>query len=258
MLNFIASVHIWRDADVKRAEEDWLFIQPDKTKDKLALFNYWSEKKRSGISDDATTAKLILDYDGGAKRADIEKRFERLDYLIYNSTGNSPEVDKFRIILSLKQPIIASDLRYYRNDKRFMQLFDGVDKSSFAIGRFFVRPSKYDKTRQLVTIDHNVGDPFDFYSEFEHRAHLEAWDKLLDTMRAQRQPTNITRREDIFDKWADEHYPVGTHYCDVCAFCLRAHSCGLDVYEAKLKFAERYAGGSKWEPNFVKFFNSIR
>lgn len=258
-VNVIKNVHVFRDAEVKRIDETWLLEQPNQSKDKLALFNYWSEKKRKSVSDEATTSKLVLDFDGGAKRHEIEERFNELDYIIYNSTGNklSEGIEKFRVIITLKDPVKAIDLRDARNEKKFIDFFDGCDKSSFAIGRFFVRPSRYDKDGQEVTITHHKGVPFDFYATFERKAHLAAWDALLDKMRASMAKPVYKKQEQIFDQWATEKFPAGVHYCDICSFCLRAHSCGLDVYEAKSRFAERYAGSSKWEPNFVKFFNSL-
>ena len=62
----------------------------------------------------------------------------------------------------------------------------------------------------------------------------------------------------VFKEWVDKTYPSGVHYSDICSFCRRAFSCGLDLNEAEEFFASIYVGNSKWRPNFRKVFNNER
>ena len=70
--------------------------------------------------------------------------------MMYSSAGNDSRngVEKFRVVLDLRQPVKASDLKWWRNRRSFREYFNGVDFSSFAIGRFFYRPGKRDKGRR--------------------------------------------------------------------------------------------------------------
>lgn len=84
-LNVIKNIHIFKNEDVYKEDESWLLVQPDLPKEQLGLFNYWDEKKRKDVSDDATTTRLVLDYDDGPRRADVEEQFKEFEYIIYNS-----------------------------------------------------------------------------------------------------------------------------------------------------------------------------
>ena len=259
-MNVISSIHVRRNDDVFVKSEDWLFMQPDVPKDKLGLFNYWSEKKRSSVSDNATMAKLVLDFDDGATRAEIEDRFAGLDYIIYNSTGNqaSKGIEKFRIIITLKEPVLASDLKYWRRSASFKQFVAGVDESSFAIGRFFYRPSKFDKDRAPVTVLCMPGEPLDFYERWPHHQIFQPWEDLKAQLLAAKSKPVTEKRADIFNAWVAKTYQAGTHYSDICAFCRRAYTCGLDAFEAEQIFAGIYAGHSKWQANFRKVYSTMR
>lgn len=149
-LNYIDDIRVSADEDVHVKDESILLVQPDRRKDKLGMFNFWSEKKRKNISDDAVCHRLVLDYDDGLPRAEAEEKFKGFSYMMYSSAGNDSRngVEKFRVVLDLRQPVKASDLKWWRNRRSFREYFNGVDFSSFAIGRFFYRPGKRDKGRR--------------------------------------------------------------------------------------------------------------
>lgn len=219
-----------------------------------------AKRSELGVSDDAVVQKFVLDYDNGAHRADVEKQFEEFSYIIYNSTGNSASqgIEKFRVILDLKEPVKAYDLTWWMNKKAFIDYFNGVDKTTFYRARFFYRASKYDADGDQVVISKHNGKPFDFYASF-HRV-FQPFEELKQKMaeEAYRKPKqDVKKMLDVFIKWAEDKYPAGTHYADICAFCRRAVSCGLDEMEAEAKFTEMYAGHSKWTPNFREVFYRI-
>lgn len=250
-VNFIENVHVSSNDKVwKMDEEKVLFRQPDKPKEQVGMFNYWDECKRSNISDDAKLLKLCIDYDDGARRADVENAFKNYDYIIYNSTGNkcSEGIEKFRLILALKDPIIASDLEHYRSFNKFKVIFHGCDFSSFAKGRFFYRPSKYDNDHEEVIIKHNEGKPFDFYSIFPHWVKNEAYERLINKLKF----GNI-RNLQTSDKYVNrfmEKIGYDLHYPDIPKFVLKAKYYEVEYNTAKQIFASKYAGNSKWEKNF--------
>lgn len=258
-MNIIKSRNISKDEFVHTAMIDWLYERPDLPKEELGLFNFWSEKKRSGVSDTATISYFVLDYDNGARRRDVEKKFAQYRYIIYNSTGNkeSDGIEKFRLILKLKEPISANDLRFWKNENKFKEFFKGVDESSFAVGRFFYRPSRYDKDRKEVIVTDHIGEDFDFNSIFTGRSGIEMFEKAKELMRPKPKEQH-GKNENMFDEWVSRKYPSGVHYSDICAFCLRANSCGLSEEEAEMKFEAAYAGHSDWKPNFRKVFGGIK
>ena len=185
-INIIKTIYETSNSRVFLRDEDWLFEQPNKKKEHLELFNYWSEKKRSKISDEATASKLVLDYDNGIKRAEVEEALKDYEYIIYNSTGNklSEGVEKFRVIVSLKEPVLASDIKHYKKD--LCKLFKGVDESTFTVGRFFCRPSKFDKDGAEVIVSKHDGALFDFYSSFSHYEVFQPFEELKAHLRASR------------------------------------------------------------------------
>ena len=251
MLNFIENVHATSNADVHRRDESCLFAQPDRPKEKVGMFNFWNEKKRSGLSNEASTEKLILDYDDGLTRADAENVFSDFSYIIYSSTGNNAKegVEKFRIILDLKEPIKAEDLKWWRNRRAFRKFFDGVDFSSFAIGRFFYRPSKYDKGGEEVKIVKHEGRAFDFYKMFPKHESCEMFDKIKAKML-----NGIVKKPKAIDydgihklkEWIASEFPSGVHRCDVPRVLNRAKWMNVDLNEAEQAFEEAYAGHCDW------------
>lgn len=251
-LNFIDNAHIAGDENVLKLEETKvLYAQPDKPKEQVGMFNYWDECKRSNISDDAKLLKLCIDYDDGARRADVESAFKDYDYIIYNSTGNkcSEGIEKFRLILTLKDPIIASDLEHWRTTNKFKVLFHGCDFSSFAKGRFFYRPSKYDKDHAEVIIKHNEGRPFDFYSIFPHWVKNEEFDRLVSKLKFGRIQT-LKTSDRYVSKFIEKIGEGGLHYPDIPSFILKAKFYEVEYSTAKDIFSSRYEGDSKWEKNF--------
>ena len=116
-----------RAQEVKYVEDfvEWLERRPDRPKAKLSLFNFWSERKRRNISDEATTSMLVLDYDHDVKREDVMNHLADLDYYIYSTSSNdlAHGKDRFRVILSLEEPVKASDLRHWRSQKSFAEFF---------------------------------------------------------------------------------------------------------------------------------------
>ena len=153
-VNYITVREVSDDNLVKRYYESIIFDQPDARKELAGMINYWNEKKRGDLSDDAKLYKLILDYDNCIPRKDVEKQFIDYEYIIYNSANNNAKtgVEKFRVILTLTEPIIAKDLSHWRKDennrKQLLKFFKGVDVSSFDVGRFFYRPTKHDAGRR--------------------------------------------------------------------------------------------------------------
>lgn len=132
-MNFIDHIHISNDEKVFKIGLKKFIEQPNVPKDRLGLINFWSEQKRSKFSDDAKLTMLSLDYDSGVRRRLIEEKFKKYCYIIYNSSSNSNEQNRFRMFIYLKDPVLASDLKHWRSNKIFNKIFTGCDKSSFAI-----------------------------------------------------------------------------------------------------------------------------
>ena len=250
-VNYIDRREVKGDCFVIRLDEEKVICkQPDRTKEAVGMFNYWDECKRGNLSDDAKLHRLVIDYDDGARRVDVEKQFEDYSYVIYNSTGNqlSKGIEKFRIIIQLKEPIIASDLEHWRTTDKFKKYFEGCDYSSFAIGRFFYRPSRYDKDHEEVKISFHKGEPFDFYEMFQHYVKNEAFEKIVNKMKFGNVCNLITS-----DKYVNrfmEKIGYDLHYPDIPKFVLKAKYYEVEYNTAKQIFASRYAGNSKWEKNF--------
>ena len=124
-------------------------------------------------------------------------------------------------------------------------------------GRFFYRPSKYDKERHPVEVLIHNGELLDFYSIFPRQEHFEPFDRLMSKLRYTEWEKQMKRSEgrnfaDVFTRWLDDKGPL--HYPDICAVVLRAQSCGVSFDTAMQMFKARYAGKSNWETNFEKFW----
>lgn len=259
-MNIIKTRKVWKNSDVKRIEDwkSWMLRQPDKPKDKLELFHFWSEKKRSGISDNATIDMLVLDYDDSAPRSAVEKQFSDYEYVIYNSSGNDSAagVEKFRVIIKLASPVKASDIRHWRRKRDFVEFFKGVDDAAFSIGQPFCRPSKYDKGGDEVVVKFHSGKPFDFYERWPHVNYFAPFEELKSRLQSKQFKPAKNAHPEWLEEWVDRKYPNGLHYSDICAFALRARSCGVAESEAENIFANHYAGNSSWRKNFRSVYRN--
>ena len=243
-LNYIKNFGIAGDGNVKLIDEQKiLFAQPDLPKTDLGMFNYWNEQKRGGYSDCAELRRLVLDYDSGITRAEIEDRFKDYAYICYNSSSNKIEHNKFRIILILKEPVDAYSLRYWRNRNSFKQMFDGIDLSSFSVGRFFYIPSKFDKDGNAVIVATHKGLPFDFYGLFPRRVKNEQFDDLVAKMKQSRRNYDaVENRLQILEKnSADKEY----HYINAWGFIHFAQRLGCTEQESLEIFMNHYAGNTE-------------
>ena len=255
-VNVIKNRHVMKDSEVYVCDEHMLYEQPHRPKEQLEMFNYWSEKKRSNVSDNAVDNRLILDYDDCIPRKDVEQQFEDYEYIIYNSANNDTKngVEKFRVILTLTEPILAKDMAYWRKDKdnrpKLLKFFKGVDISSFDVGRFFYRPSRCDKGGEAVIIKKHEGIPFDFYKHFP--APFEQFEKLKKQMKASRSAPreyeDIDPEEQLekYKTWFENEYPNGVHRCDVPRCKAKAKGLKVAFEAAEEVFAENYAGHSDW------------
>lgn len=254
-VNFIKNRKVSKNSEVFRVDEECIFVQPDKPKECLGMINYWSEKKRSDVSDEAVCTRMILDYDDEIPRAEVEEQFKDYEYIIYNSSSNklSEGIEKFRMILTLKTPVTADDLRFWKKKRkeRLAGFFKGVDLSSFDVGRFFYRPSRYDKDGAEVIIKKNEGAAFDFYAEFTsgERKLEEIKEKMKEKSE---RPYEVRKDESYedrlakFKRWLSSTYPEGVHRCDVPKILGYAMHNQIDLVEAESLFKEHYAGHTDW------------
>lgn len=261
-LNYWDDKYVTGDENVFKADaKKFLFAQPDKPKAKLALFNFWSEPTRSKCSYEATSPKLVIEYDNGKPREEVQEQLSDYDYLIYSTTGNSKSLglDKFRIILELKEPITLRDLE--QNRPNLASFFDGCDISSFC-WRGFHRPSRYDKDHDPVTIIEHEGEAFDFYSIFKHVKESDIYKEELNRKlmeMAKPHKTSSRSRPDKMIEWAKMKRHSNLHWIDVPGGVSTGKFWGLDCDEAFAIFWENYAGGSNEKAlraNFEKYWRT--
>lgn len=256
-VNFIPIKKTSGDENVSSLRaEDVIMRQPDASKLTAGLFNFCSEKKRGGISENATCSKLVLDYDNGMPRSKVMNLLKDYDYLIYSSTGNSKSLglDKFRIILELKEPVKYIDLKH--NKEKLLSYFEGVDDSTFDF-RFFVRPTAYDKDHDPVIILFHEGKPFDFYSFYTKT--FAPFEKLKQQM----QDAELRRRlhhkssQKHVDWYIDWLKARERHWTDILGAASKARMCGLDEDEGLSLFLQYYRGSQNEKSireNFRKCF----
>lgn len=266
LINIIPKVEVNGSYFPDKVEEiKMLTYQPDCLKGHIILYNYWDEAKRSQLSDDAKLYKLVLDFDNGAHREDVQDRFREYEYVIYNSTGNSKKehLEKFRMIVTLKEPVTALTLRHWYKQDEFKKfpMFKGCDLSSFHIGRYFVAPSKYDKDRDPVIVSYHKGRSFDFHSFFEEQNYMEALfekqkEELIrkqnaSSMKGRRTVENADKiLQEYIDKIGLDYTPTGLHYVCLPSVILKGKRLGLDEYTIRKMFNDNYVGSSDWEKNW--------
>lgn len=266
-INYIKNKLVKGDKNVQKFDESKLLEQPDKAKNELGMFNYWSEKKRSGISDIATISKLILDFDEGMTRDEARERYKEYSYIVYNSASNdtSKGLFKFRMIFDLKEPIDAQSLRHWRS-RLFKDMFSSADISSFSIGRFFYVPSKYDKGGDRIVISRHDGKPFDFYEKYPHYEENEMFNRIRQAMMMKPNliSSNLTEEEtsENIEKLKSlilannyTHYPYMGYVVGAAKY--RLH---LDCANAFQIFKDHYQGNVKMkecEKNFKKLWGIV-
>lgn len=249
-INFIKDTYVKGDSNVlKKDLIETLKSRPNLPKDRLPLFNCWDEQKRGGYSDNAKTSMLILDYDNGVMRKTVLDLLKDYEFYIYNSSSNdtSNGIERFRVLLPLKEEICAIDLKDYKK-KLAKNVFGGVDRSTFDIGRFFKIPSKYDKGGEEVKIYKHSGKRFDFYALCPKKAHneiTETFKKIVDEMKfgKLKKTNDIDKAVEDFQKWMLSIFPMGCHYADVPYIAAYAKGHGIDFWNAEQKLKAHYAGG---------------
>lgn len=255
-VNYISNT--FTTAVEKRNEIDVLKAQPDVPKTKLAMFNYWDEQKRSDLTENATLSRLVLDYDDGPTRDEVEHKFNEFGYIIYNSTGNTPEHNKFRLILTLSEPITAHTMKHWRGQNTFHNFFDGVDFSTFSVGRFFYIPSKFDKNGDAVKVDAHRGKPFDFHSMFKAQEYFQPFEALKAKLKSDRfnkavkqvpNPTEVLQQYAEKEEW---------HYINAIKFASYAKYIGADEFTALHVFLQNYAGHSNMQKAWPRIWNAAK
>ena len=83
---------------------------------------------------------VILDFDSGVKFSTIAKQLIGFKYYMYTSFSNSPEIEKFRIIIPSEKPISAESYHNPAFKMAISTFFDGIDISSADPSRFFYLP----------------------------------------------------------------------------------------------------------------------
>lgn len=200
----------------------------------------------------------------GISRAEVENKFKKYDYVIYNSSSNNSKegIEKFRLILNLEKPIYAKDLKYWRKFKKWKKIFEGCDESTFAIGRFFYMPNAYDKGGEKVEIKHNKGIKIDFYKLFRPYHTTAAFEKLREKMFMHKYENNSDEPNiEAFKSWmrkrAEKGVKGGLHYCDVPAAVLVAKKYNIPYHICKDSFRSHYAGESIWEKNLENLWKKM-
>lgn len=195
----------------------------------------------------------------GMTRIDAEEKFKNFHYIIYNSASNTSEQNRFRIILFLKEPVSALQLKLIRKTSKFKSYFEGVDFGTFAIGRFFKIPSKYDKDEKPVEVIEQVGDAFDFYSLFPKVAYSAAFEALKQQMFRKQMDKNSYKQPQTqkYREWISKTFPNGVHYMDLCACATRAKSLNITYADAVSLFERNYIGHSDWKKNYQNFWKKI-
>lgn len=241
-INFIKNEYT-KDVELKE-ESDALLMCPNLPKEKLPMINYWNVASRSGLPEDAEIKRLMLDYDSGVSRKEVETRFSKFNFISYSSTGNTKQHEKFRLILFLKEPVDAYSLRHWRNTAKFKNIFKDVDFSCFAVGRFFFIPSKYDKDGIETNVIVHKGElgGFDFYKEFPKVTKCEAFDKVVSMMKRNHLSHCEEPKIDVLQRWADTRR--GFHYMDAFGFCIFAQRLCVDEDTAFNIFMSHYEGNT--------------
>lgn len=249
-INFIQNT---RCKHVTLKDESYVFsAMPNLPKDMLPMYNYWDEIKRGDYLDTAKLRRLVLDYDSGISSTTVMNTLSEYEYIFYHSSGNSGELEKFRIILKLKDPIIASDLKIWR--AKLAKEFNGIDTSSFAIGRFFYVPSRYDKDGNDIKVIHHKGSPYDFYKTYRHIEYNEMFERLKAKM-AQRSFGDYDKDDgpEVLRAWSDDK---SFHYPDLFGFCIYARRLKVSPDDALEIFMSRYAGHSDIKKCFQKTWDA--
>lgn len=74
---------------------------------------------------------LILDFDDDLSIRDFKDRFSKYFYYLYTTTNHSKDLDKFRVIMPLKNSVRYFDIREKFMLESLCNFFEGVDVSSF-------------------------------------------------------------------------------------------------------------------------------
>lgn len=264
-----------------------LTMQPDLPKKSLGTFNYWDKRNRKDLGDCAKTAKLVLDFDGVNKKdffgnpiegeyqsmEEVLTRFEKYEYIAYNTASSTKEKNKFRVILSLAKPIFSFWLRLAKKEKTFREFFRDNDFSSFDTSHVFFQPSKYDGDHAPVALVFHDGELLDLEYEFGDERQLKY---NISEQREEYAQPNISRPENrsiggeipkrrterqmslsetekrvvLHRKWFTEYMDKleGLHYCDVPKVVAKAVGLEIDYYFARIQFEQKYVGNSNWKP----------
>lgn len=84
---------------------------------------------------------LVIDYDGGAKIADVKAQLSEIEHLGYTSYNHLKDgrTEKFRVIAPLKTPCPADE--WVARRKSLLEMFPGCDLTTFALARIFYTPT---------------------------------------------------------------------------------------------------------------------
>lgn len=81
---------------------------------------------------------LLLDYDSGVSIEQVQRELRPFLHFGYTSFNHRPEKPRFRVVLPLAQPM---PLLTPKQQEVVADAFPGIDRSSFARGRFFYMPA---------------------------------------------------------------------------------------------------------------------
>lgn len=110
------------------------------SRDDVPLWAFYSPIKSPSIAKDGLPSgcadnmqqmhALQIDYDGELSIADFCKQFKAIYFLLYTSFRSTPQKEKFRVIIPLKEPINNGLLRCAENKKLVADFFPNSDLST--------------------------------------------------------------------------------------------------------------------------------
>lgn len=78
---------------------------------------------------------IVLDFDGGTTIERAHESLNGLEFVLYTSFRNSPDTNKFRVVLPFRERVLPDTLR--KKQKAISETFQEVDPMSFSLSQSF-------------------------------------------------------------------------------------------------------------------------